>query len=71
MHTFNVKCIMCGNDFTINVKKEDFEKWIRFANVQDAFPYLNPDERELLISNVCGECFDCAFSEDYEDVAKV
>jgi hypothetical protein len=28
------------------------------VSVQECFPYLSADERELMISGMCGSCFD-------------
>lgn len=32
--------------------------------IQNAFPELTPDEREILISGICGTCFDNLFGPD-------
>lgn len=55
-----IKCKMCGMSHKISVLKKDFEKWNMDTGkrVQDVFPYLTINQRELLISGVCGECFD-------------
>ena len=39
----------CGKENTIIVNIKDFFKWQNGALVEDAFPYLSTDERELLI----------------------
>lgn len=39
----------------------DFKDYISWKNgelIQKAMPYLSPGERELLISQVCSDCFD-------------
>ena len=51
----------------INVKQDDYTKWIYDREnhyVQDLFPYLSADERELLVSGVCGKCYDEMFTEE-------
>ena len=35
--------------------------------IQNAMPYLSPDEREILISGICGRCFDEMYGEDDDD----
>jgi hypothetical protein len=42
----------------------DVEKWMDGALIQDAMPYLNPDERELLISRICPTCWVEMFGEE-------
>jgi hypothetical protein len=49
------------------VDKRDWENKVgnkRF--VQNAFPYLNADERELLISQTCGACWKEMFGDEEE-----
>jgi len=38
-------------------------KWKNGELIQNVMPYLNEDERELLISGTCGKCFDKIFSD--------
>lgn len=51
-----LSCRFCGRVFIIHIDVNDLEKYKNGANVQDAFPYLTADERELIISNTCGKC---------------
>lgn len=59
-----VTCINCKVRFNIEVDYEDYFYWKEGMSVQKSFPYLSADERELLISRVCGKCFDSLFPED-------
>lgn len=67
MTTLEIKCSMCNETHKIEVKTCD---WNRYEDgeehIQDVFPYLNADQREIIISGVCGACFDVlyAFDED-------
>lgn len=68
--TLKIKCNICNAEYYIRVKKKDYELYKNSdMHIQDIFPYLTPDERELIISHVCGECFDELFNdiEDEED----
>lgn len=40
--------------------------WKLGANLQDIAPELTPNEREIMISGVCGKCFDSITKEDDE-----
>jgi hypothetical protein len=31
--------------------------------IQDAFPELNKDEREMILSGICAKCYEFEFSE--------
>ena len=48
--TLITTCPFCGRENSINVCEEDYSAWQNGALVQDAFPYLLADEREMLIS---------------------
>jgi hypothetical protein len=54
-------CSMCGKEVKVEVNKEDLKKYQEGIHIQDAFPYLTADEREVFISGICGECFDRMF----------
>jgi hypothetical protein len=56
------ECRMCGNSWQLEVDGYDYDAW-RYQGVlvQDAFPYLTVDERELIISSTCGQCWDNMF----------
>lgn len=54
----SIQCIKCEKDFDILVHEADYEAWRNGVYAQDAFPYHNAATRELLISQICGKCFD-------------
>lgn len=56
-------CPICGEEHLIPANLEDFHAWDEGALVQDTFPYLSADEREMLISGICPECWDKLFGE--------
>lgn len=66
---FQVQCLQCQEVYVFDVGPEDYELWrtgqIRY--VQDAFPYLTPGEREMLISRTCEPCFDRMFPAEPDD----
>lgn len=58
-------CLECGEPVTMEVNESDLDRWLSGnALVQDAFPYLSADDREILISGICGKCFDKMFPDD-------
>jgi hypothetical protein len=57
--TIGIRCGMCKKGYTLRVNLSDLDRWNHKDGLaQDIFPYLSPDERELLISRICGTCFD-------------
>ena len=39
------------------VNVDDYTSWENGELIQNAMPYLTADEREVLISGICGPCF--------------
>lgn len=62
-----VSCKNCLKTFVLKVNKADLFAWIRGTLIQKALPYLTADERELLISETCGECWEKLFGGDGHD----
>lgn len=63
----NIACKICSTNHVINVKQEDLWRYNDGAHAQHTFPYLSADDRELIISGVCGKCFDEMFEDDDDE----
>ena len=65
----SVTCPFCGKESFLTLSANDFNAWQNGELVQNAFPYLDANERELLVSGICSECWEKTFSteEDEED----
>jgi hypothetical protein len=59
-----ITCQQCSEVHVVEVVFKDWSDWRSGKLAQDAFPYLSADERELLISGVCGKCFEEMFPPD-------
>jgi len=59
-----VTCGICKTTHKLTVPIEGFIKWRSGVLIQQALPELSADDRELLISGVCGGCFDDMFKEE-------
>ena len=58
----DAKCWRCGSVTLIILNKEDLLDWLSGSgSIEDIFDYLSANERELLLSNTCGHCFDSLF----------
>jgi hypothetical protein len=53
-----VQCQTCKTITKLEVKPEAYAKWRSGALIQKVLPDLTIEERELLISQTCGPCFD-------------
>lgn len=62
----NITCRKCKDNYSITANYSDLQAWRAGALIQDALPYLSIDERELLISQTCNECFYEMFPDDDE-----
>lgn len=67
MQSVEVTCNRCDNDFSFNVNPADLQEWEGGKLIQDAMPYLDKAQRELLISQTCDDCFSEMFSIDFDD----
>jgi len=63
-----VTCAGCGTLYTFEVDYEGYLRW-RYEGelLQLALPHNTHDERELLISQTCGSCYDSMFAFDEEE----
>lgn len=58
----SVVCENCGHNQTIFYNRQDMVDWLSGSgNIQDILHYLSSDERELLLSGMCGKCFEEIF----------
>lgn len=63
-----VTCYVCRETKMLAVPKEAYRRWKnKELLIQDAFPRLSTGDRELLISQTCGPCFDSLFAADETD----
>ena len=60
-----VTCRQCGDTHLLEPSREGFIRWkLEGELIQAAMPELNADQRELLISSICGKCFDAMFASE-------
>jgi len=55
------KCRICGEVYTIPMTETEHELLMSGVHIQDALPNHSADDRELLLSGICGKCFDELF----------
>lgn len=63
----SVDCVSCGEGYMFGVSESGYNAWREGKRVQVAFPELDAASREMLISGVCGVCWDTMMSEGEED----
>ena len=58
----DVQCFECRGIYSIILNKKDLIDWtIGSGPIDKVLHYLSANERELLLSNTCGSCFDKLF----------
>ena len=67
MMTIITECPWCGEEHEVEVSFEGYLAWQNGESIQVAMPQLSANEREMLISGVCPECWKKAFSYEEED----
>jgi len=64
-----IPCKFCKRARKIIVAREQIEKWVKGALVQDAFPNMKPELREMFISQTCPKCWEDMFGGMEENPA--
>ena len=62
------KCRWCLKEEDVPVTQEQYDSWSAGrasggAYIQDALPFLTPEQRELILTQTCGRCFDETFGD--------
>lgn len=61
------RCPFCGKGHEIEVNEIDYLDWQDGEHAQNAFPYLSANEREMLISGICPDCWDKMFGQEEDE----
>lgn len=65
--TIRDNCCRCDRKVEFEVKSEEFKNWMDGMFIQKAMPDLNADQREFLMSGICGSCFNEMFGPEDSD----
>ncbi len=60
--TFQIKCIGCKQTKEIVVPLAEYRAWQSGKLIQEAMPNVSANDRELIISRTCPECWAKIFS---------
>lgn len=61
------KCVVCGKSVDVDVTPEQVERHRLGEKAQKAFSNIEEDEREILISGMCSECYDIITDDDDQE----
>jgi hypothetical protein len=60
-------CMHCGGETAIELDFNKYKRWRGGEYIQNVWPELTPDEREMIVSGTHPECWDALFPEEDED----
>lgn len=58
-----IPCPHCGNQSVIDVNGDELRNWKKGHLMQVAFVSLTDSEREMLMTGICGKCWDEIWGE--------
>lgn len=64
--TYQLTCRSCKQPHFILAYESDINKWMNGIYIRYALPYLNEDDREMLISRICPTCWIKLFGSEEE-----
>ena len=62
--SLELKCLRCKKTQTVPITNKQLLSWQCGSPIQNVAPNLDAGQRELLISGVCGRCFDNMYAEE-------
>jgi len=60
-------CMHCRQSNAISLDIDPYTRWTQGRNIQDVFPHLSSDDRELIVSGTHPKCWDQIFPAEMED----
>lgn len=70
VYVYQVPCIWCKKVHEIRLPGYGLYQYNKGAYVQDAFPELDADMREMLISGTCPDCWEKMFGDEDDTEAE-
>lgn len=69
MVSMKITCKHCGEQFNFNVSNDQFVKYMEKGDlIQNIFPEMNDDDKELFISRTCSKCWDEIFGDEEDHI---
>jgi hypothetical protein len=56
-----------GRPFSIVTRLDDAQRWVNGELIQNCFPYLNKDDREILMTGIDAQAWEEMFATSEED----
>jgi len=55
--THSSSCVFCGKEHLTTVDKVKYQRWLGGERIQLVWPEMSDDDREILISGTCPDCW--------------
>jgi hypothetical protein len=65
--TFSGECLFDKHPFSITTKLSDANRWINGESIQNCFPHLSADDREILLSGISASHWNTLFPPEDEE----
>ena len=59
-------CIGCHQSTRMTLDTDKVKRWLNGTHIQNVFPEMKPDDREVLLSGIHGPCWDEIFGGEEE-----
>lgn len=63
-----ITCMICNVPHEICTTRIGMMRWNLGEHIQTAMPFLSADEREIMVSKICGSCFDALHGGDDDEM---
>ena len=61
---FSKECCHCGEESWFRITEKEYEAWItNDGYIQDVFPHMSNEDREVMISGTHPDCWNAMFPE--------
>ena len=67
LYNFTLGCIKCKSEHTVSLNGSDLYQYNQGKYIQEAFPYISQDMREMMMSGICDTCWQITFPPEDED----
>jgi len=54
---YSTSCVFCGKEHITHLDKVKLQRWRAGERIQLVFPEMSSDDREILISGTCPQCW--------------
>ena len=66
-YVFTGSCIECKQAIVVKIPAKELYVYRQGAKIQSAMPSVSANDREFLMTGICGTCFDKIFADTGED----